>query len=75
MEDGARSVGSSNLTKVNVSDDHRHKVRLYMAYHRLPSMQAAIAKMIDTVVASEGPYTYSQDKELKAEGTVSAEAG
>jgi len=63
------------LTKVNVSDEHRHKVRLYMAYHRLPSMQAAIAKMIDMVVATEGPYTYSPPKELETDETVSAKAG
>lgn len=68
-------MGSNNVTKVNVSEEHRHMIRLYMVHHRLPNMQAAIARMIETVMANEGPYTYTPPKELAARGTVGTKAG
>jgi hypothetical protein len=66
---------SSYVSKVNVSDEHRHMVRLYMVHHRLPSMQAAVARMIETVMQAEGPYTYSPPKKLSDDGNGARKAG
>ena len=68
-------MSSNYVAKISVSDEHRHMIRLYMVHHRLPNMQAAVARMVETVMAAEGPYTYSPPKELAARGTVSAKAG
>ena len=61
--------------KINVSDDHRHMIRLYMVRHRLPSMQAAAARMIESVMQAEGPYTYRPPKESTHNGDESRKAG
>lgn len=66
---------SKQPSKVNISAEHRHMVRMYMVHHRLPNMQEAVARMIETVMATEGPYTYSPSKELAATRTVGAKAG
>ena len=69
-------MSSNNVaSKVNVSDEHRHMIRLYMVHNRLPSMQAAVARMVEAVMASEGPYTYSPPKELASRGAMGAKAG
>ena len=68
-------MSSNNVAKVNVSDEHRHMIRLYMVHHRLPSMQAAVARMVEAVMASEGPYTYSPPKELASRGAMGTKAG
>ena len=49
---------STHPCKINVSDEHRHMIRLYMVHHRLPNMQVAVAKMVETVTKAERPYRY-----------------
>ena len=66
---------NNNVSKVNVSDEHRHMVRLYMVHHRLPNMQTAVAKMIETVMEAEGPYTYSPPKKSSDNGNRERKAG
>lgn len=66
---------AKNLTKVNISDEHRHMIRLYMVHKRLPNMQEAVGRLIETALKAEGTFTYDPAKELKARRTVSAKAG
>ena len=66
---------STHVSKVNVSDEHRHMVRMYMVHHRLPNMQAAVARMIETVMESEGPYTYSPPRKSNDSGNSARKAG
>ena len=66
---------NKHLSKINVSDEHRHMIRLYMVHHRLPNMQAAVAKMVEAVMETEGPYTYRPPKELSNNGNGERKAG
>ena len=54
--------------KINVSDECRHMIRLYMVHHRLPNMQVAVARMVETVTVSEGPYRYQPPHQLSNNG-------
>ena len=60
--------------KINVSEEHRHMIRLYMVRHRLSSMQTAAARMIESVMQAEGPYTYSPPKEMSHNGNENQKA-
>ena len=66
---------SKNPSKINVSDEHRHMVRLYMVHHRLPSMQEAVARLIETAMKAEGSFIYDPAKELSTTGTERAKVG
>lgn len=61
--------------KVNVSDEHRHMIRLYMVHHRLPSMKEAVARMIEAVTESEESYKYLPPKEVSNNGDGERRAG
>lgn len=61
--------------KINVSDEHRHMIRLYMVHHRLPSMQEAAARMIEAVTETEESYNYRPPKELSNSGNGQRKAG
>ena len=50
-------------------------IRLYMVHHRLPSMRVAAARMIETVMRSEGPYSYQLPEELVHNGKGERKAG
>ena len=43
-------------------------IRLYMVHHRLPNMQVAVARMVETVTVSEGPYRYQPPHQLSNNG-------
>ena len=66
---------SKNPCKVNVSDEHRHMIRLYMVHHRLSSMQEATARMIETVMEAEGEYTYRPPQKLSNNGNNERKGG
>ena len=59
---------SSLPCKINVSDECRHMIRLYMVHHRLPNMQVAVANMVEAVTKSEGPYRYAAPPYLSNNG-------
>lgn len=61
--------------KVNVSDEHRHMIRLYMVHHRLPSMKEAVARMIEAVTESEESYKYRPPKDISNNGDGERKAG
>ena len=61
--------------KVSFSEEHRHMIRLYMVHHRLPSMRVAAARMIETVMRSEGPYSYQLPEDLVHNGKGERKAG
>ena len=66
---------SKHPCKISVSEEHRHMIRLYMVHHRLPSMQKAVARMIEAVTETEGPYKYRPPKEMSNNGNGSRKAG
>ena len=66
---------SNNVSKVNISEEHRHMIRLYMVHHRLASMQAAAARMIETAMRAEQPYTYSIPRKSSIHGNGERKAG
>ena len=43
-------------------------IRLYMVHHRLPNMQVAVAKMVEAVTKTEGPYRYQAPHQLSRNG-------
>ena len=43
-------------------------IRLYMVHHRLPNMQVAVARMVETVTVSEGSYRYQPPHQLSNNG-------
>ena len=43
-------------------------IRLYMVHHRLPNMQVAVAKMVETVTKAERPYRYQPPHALSSNG-------
>ena len=61
--------------KISVSDEHRHMIRLYMVHHRLPSMQMAVARMVEAVTESEGSYNYRPLKGQSNNGNGERKAG
>ena len=61
--------------KVNVSDEHRHMIRLYMVHHRLPSMRVAVARMIEAVTESEKSYKYRPPNSISNNGDGERRAG
>lgn len=72
---GGRVLSSKYVAKINVSEEHRHMIRLYMVHHRLPSMQEAAARMIETAMEAEQPYTYRMPKKVGANGNGERQAG
>ena len=61
--------------KVDVSDEHRHMIRLYMVHHRLPSMRVAVARMIEAVTESEDSYKYRPPKSISNKENGERQAG
>jgi hypothetical protein len=50
-------------------------IRLYMVHHRLPSMQMAVARMVEAVTESEGSYNYRPLKGQSNNGNGERKAG
>lgn len=56
------------VAKSNVSEEHRHMIRLSMVRHRLPGMPPAAARMTETAMEAEQPYTYRMSRKVGASG-------